>query len=159
MFNPLVGAVGFGNIFLIDGTSFLLDPSARQYLLASQGTLPSVNTNDTIAYIFQFTDIAQAESDLLIEPLMFSGGAQEVLVFEDTTIDSVTPLPGFWLMWLAKGGVRSNLYFHPNIQLCIDINLLNAGDGVLGSNLETVHIHIIVDNYGSFIPNGIPASV
>ncbi len=156
--NPLSGNLGFGNSFLLadDAVSFLIDPTGHQFLLAAQNELPSVAATDTIFYIFQFTDVAQAESDSVVGPFMAAGGsAQEVLVFADTTVNSVTPQSGFWVMVSSTGGVQSSLYFSSNIQLCIDINLLSTGEGLLGSNLDTAHICIIVSNYGSFITNGI----
>ncbi len=117
--------------------------------------LSAIPVTDTIAYIFRFADTAQAQADTVIGPLMgLPNAPQEVLVFADVTIDSTTPLSGFWLRYLAKGGVDLVLFAHSNLVLCIDINRINTGASVLLATINTDHICIIVDNYDSFIQDG-----
>jgi hypothetical protein len=151
---------GFGNLFLLadDGATFLTDDGGQVFLIASSGTLPSVNANDSIAYIFQFTDIAAAQADSVVGPLFNVPylNRQELLVYADLTVNSVTPEPGFWLMIIETGGVRSNMYFHPNIQVCLDLNQINTTNALLGSNLCPTHLGIVIDNYGNNFIQGLP---
>ncbi len=111
-----------------------------------------VLVTDTIAYVFRFDDVAQAESDTIIGPAMTPGGnGEELLVFADVTINSVTPEPGFWLVIKTPGGVQTPLFTHPNLELCFDLNT----SAVLSTNVDTTHICMVSDNYGPFIQDGI----
>ncbi len=151
---------GFG-VFLVadDDATFLTNDNGKNLLIADRGTIPSINPDDNIVYVFQFTSVAAALSDSVIGPLFAVPGLTriEVLVYADTTVNSVTPEPGFWLMIIEAGGVRSSLYFHPNIQVCFDLTQINTTNALLGSNLCPTHLTIVTDNYGNNFLEGLPS--
>ncbi len=146
-----------GPIFITDENgNLLIDGNTDRFIIYTDGTPPVAPVGDSIAYVFQFDDIAQAQGDDIVGPFMIPGnGAQELLVFADVTVNSVTPQSGFWLLLILKGGVQGQLYFHPNIELCFDLALINAGTAVIGTNVDTTHICMVVDNYSAFIQNGV----
>ncbi len=116
----------------------------------------TVLATDTIAYVFRFTDIAQAQSDSVVGPIMAPGGiGQELLVYANVIANSVTPESGFWLLLLFAGGVQAPLFSHPNLKLCFDMTQINTGSAVLSANVSTAHICMVIDNYFSFIQNGV----
>ncbi len=150
---------GFGNVFLVadDDATLLMADNGQTFLIANTGVLPSVNAGDNIVYIFQFTSVAAALADSVIGPLFAIPSLTriEVLVYADTTVNSVVPEPGFWLMIIEAGGVQSSLYFHPNIQVCFDQTQINTANALLGSNLCPTHLGIVTDNYGNNFIEGL----
>lgn len=114
---------------------------------------------DLIDYVFQFPDQGAAGRDLIVGPYSRSkaGGPFEILVFEDVTQNSVTPLPGFWLMIATTA--NDALAGHPNVQLVNNRTLYSRGQpSVISSNLPTAHIAVMFSTYGTYIPNGLSAA-
>ncbi len=134
----------------------LLQDHHNNFIVYTDGTPPVATVGNSIAYIFQFDDLAQTQADDIVGPIMTPGGSgEELLVFADVTINSVTTELGFWLLLISKGGVQGQLFFHPNIKLCFNLSLINTGNAVIGTNIDTTHLCMVVDNFGSFIQNGI----
>ncbi len=146
-----------GPIYITDEAgNRLLQDGTKKFIIYTNGTPPVAPVGDTIAYVFRFDDLAQAQADSVVGPLMTPGGSgEELLVFGNVTANSVVPEPGYWLILKLDGGVQGNLYFHPNIELCFDVDLLISGTAVIGTNLDTTHICMVSDNFGPFIQNGV----
>lgn len=119
---------------------------------------------DLYNYIFQFPDEGSAERDSVLGPYFGSlvlPQPVEVLVWPNTLINSVTPLPGFWFMITKLGPLDTTLENHPNIQIVNDQTLLaQASQGVVSVikpnqtaqnpqfPLPLFHTNIVFSNYG-----------
>ena len=97
-----------------------------------------------VYYIFEFTDVAAAQSDPVIGVLPYN----EVLVFADVERNGVVPNPGFWCR--VNRFSQGSLMGHPNLQVAFDVNRF-----VFTSRVPTDHIGIVVSNYDNFVPDGL----
>lgn len=140
-------ALPAGNFTFIqdDNGNFLTDDSGQFFLIADVGP------GDYIAYIFKFADVATALSDTTLGPFfVFPTRVDEVLVYGDLTVNSITPNIGYWCR-LILPGLLGGLLAHPNLELVIDISVRR----VLSTAIPTTHIGIVVSNLDNFIVNGI----
>jgi hypothetical protein len=120
-----------------------------------------IPVGDVLEYLFQFPDQGSALQDPIIGPVMVSPPAGvlvafDILVYPNVEAQSVTPLPGYWVMISQSGGLQNQYFNHPDLQMINDRTLLLAGQpSVVLNSIPIAHINLTVSNYGVYILDGL----
>ena len=93
-----------------------------------------------VYYVFEFADLATAQSDLVVGALHFD----EVLVFGDLTVNSVAANTGFWCVVLQIN--QLSLLTHPNLQVAFDGQFV-----VITTKIPTDNIGIVMNAITNFV--------
>lgn len=103
------------NAGIIDGRGDAIVDANGAFIIAFRSSF-TIPADDVIGYIFQFTDLGAAERDPIVGTYIFI----EVIVFQDTAVNSVTYLPGYWCM-IKQTGTVSALLYHQNLEIVVDV--------------------------------------